>query len=58
MTIQKMPTDCYVVREVDDDGLIASTIYFRKEDAPPDVVPLMGHHFKDEQSCNQESSAA
>lgn len=50
-------TDCYAVRDVADNGAVVLTVYFRKEDAPPCAVPFRIHQIKEEQSCNQESSA-
>ena len=48
----------YAVREVADNGVVVLTIYPRKEDAPPEAVPLVNHNITDEQSCELESSIA
>lgn len=46
----------YAVREVADNGVVVLTIYQRKEDAPPEAVPLRIHQITEEQSCELESS--
>ena len=48
----------YAVRDIADNGAVVLTIYPRKEDAPPEAVPLVNHNITDEQSCELETSIA
>lgn len=48
----------YAVREVADNGAVVLTVYPRREDAPPEAVPLVNHEITEERTCELEPSIA